>query len=228
MSARVSAYFDGFNFYYGAVRKTPYKWLNIKELIVHHIPKTDTVTKVKYFTARVKPQLEDPLQPARQQAYFRALQTIPEVEIILGFYLEKIKKSKLHLLDTPILNYLASKLHPSLTYFNKRLILAKTVKQEEKGSDVNLASHLIHDAHRNAFDHAIVVTGDSDLIEAIRIVTKEIHKKVTVLNPQSRKSAELKKVASHYHNLNKNLLSSCLFPPIMTDGTGTFHKPASW
>lgn len=228
MSNRVSAYFDGFNFYYGAVRKTKHKWLDIKYLMDKHVAPPDVVTKVKYFTARVRSQADDPQQPVRQQAYFRALKTVPEIEIILGFYLEKKKKSKLRLQRSPILNYLASALHPSLTYINKNLTLANTIIQEEKGSDVNLASHLIHDAHTNAFDHAIVVTGDSDLVEAIRIVTQEIKKKVSVINPQIRPSAELKKVASHYHNLNPHTLIGCLFPDNMKDGTGKFHKPPTW
>ena len=193
-----------------------------------HIGSSEAITKVKYFTARVRSQSEDLQQPVRQQAYFRALKTVPEIEIILGFYLEKKKKSKLRLQNNPILNYLASKLHPSLTYVSAKLVLANTIIQEEKGSDVNLASHLIHDAHTNAFDNAIVVTGDSDLVEAIRIVTREIKKKVTVINPQIRPSAELKKVASHYHNLNSATLPGCLFPDNMVDGNGKFHKPSNW
>lgn len=225
---RVSAYFDGFNFYYGAVRNTNYKWLNIKALIDAHVGVSDVVTKVKYFTARVKSQPDDLQQPARQQAYFRALKTVPEIDIILGYYLEKQKTSRLRLQKKPILNYLGSKLHPSLIYHNKKLVLAKTLVQEEKGSDVNLASHLIHDAHINSFDHAIVITGDSDLVEAIRIVTQEIKMRVSVVNPQLRPSAELKKVASHYQNLNRTMLAGCLFPDTMKDGIGTFHKPFSW
>ena len=47
-------------------------------------------------------------------------------------------------------------------------------KVEEKGSDVNLASHLLFDAFRGAFDAAAVLSNDSDLVEPIRIVTKEL------------------------------------------------------
>jgi hypothetical protein len=35
-------YIDGFNLYYGALKKTPYKWLNIKRLADYHpSPKQD-------------------------------------------------------------------------------------------------------------------------------------------------------------------------------------------
>jgi len=228
MSDRVFAYFDGFNFYYGAVRNTEYKWINIKTLVQLHIDPTDSIVKVKYFTARVKSQPDDPHQPNRQQLYFRALETIPEFELILGFYLEKIKKVRLKLKPKPIRNFLASIVHPSLIFKSKDLIFAKAIIQEEKGSDVNLASHLLNDAHLNAFDHAIVITGDSDLVEPIKIIVNELKKKVTVINPQIRPSAELKRVASKYHNLNPKVLGSCLFPPNMTDAVGPFHKPPTW
>jgi uncharacterized LabA/DUF88 family protein len=48
-------------------------------------------------------------------------------------------------------------------------------KNEEKGSDVNLALHLLNDAWQDAFDCAVVVSNDSDLAEALRMV-KAIHK----------------------------------------------------
>ena len=44
------------------------------------------------------------------------------------------------------------------------------IKIEEKGSDVNLATRLVHDAHRDAYEGALVVSNDSDLNEALRIV----------------------------------------------------------
>jgi len=45
---------------------------------------------------------------------------------------------------------------------------AKVIKTEEKGSDVNLATHLLHDAHMGRFDVAVVVSNDSDLLEPIK------------------------------------------------------------
>jgi hypothetical protein len=47
--------------------------------------------------------------------------------------------------------------------------LVKVVKNEEKGSDVNLATCLLIDAFDKAFDAAVVITNDSDLAEPIRV-----------------------------------------------------------
>jgi len=43
-------------------------------------------------------------------------------------------------------------------------------KTEEKGSDVNLATHLLHDGFRGMFEAAVLITNDSDLTEPVRVV----------------------------------------------------------
>jgi hypothetical protein len=43
-------------------------------------------------------------------------------------------------------------------------------KTEEKGSEVNLASHLLRDAFSKRFEVAVLITNDSDLAEPVRIV----------------------------------------------------------
>jgi len=51
---------------------------------------------------------------------------------------------------------------------------------EEKGSDVNLACHLVNDAWAGRFDAAVVISNDTDLVEPIRIVTQELKKNVLI------------------------------------------------
>ena len=76
---------------------------------------------------------------------------------------------------------------PAIAWSKKRqTTMAKVVKTSEKGSDVNLATHLLHDAYRNKFEAAVLITGDSDLLEAVRIVSKEVKKIVGVICPQLR------------------------------------------
>jgi uncharacterized LabA/DUF88 family protein len=69
-------------------------------------------------------------------------------------------------------------------------------KTEEKGSDVNLAAHLVRDAFRAAFQVAVLITNDSDLAEPVRIVRQELNLPVGILNPHQHHSAELKRVAT--------------------------------
>jgi len=62
---RVSVYIDGFNFYYGSLKGTPYKWLDPYSLACALMP-SDDVTAVHYFTARVKPTPRNPSVHQRQ------------------------------------------------------------------------------------------------------------------------------------------------------------------
>lgn len=54
-------YIDGFNLYYGALRGTPYKWLDLEALSQRLLPKDD-VHLVRYFTARITARPDDPQQ----------------------------------------------------------------------------------------------------------------------------------------------------------------------
>ncbi len=49
---RTIVYVDGFNLYYGAVKDTPYKWLDLGKMCKFLLPPND-IQRLKYFTARV-------------------------------------------------------------------------------------------------------------------------------------------------------------------------------
>ena len=78
-------YVDAFNLYYGCLKGTSFKWLDVVALSRLLLP-GHSILRVKYFTARVSPRPGDPGQPQRQQAYLRALETRPEIEIHYGHY----------------------------------------------------------------------------------------------------------------------------------------------
>ena len=119
---------DGFNLYYGSLKGTPYKWLNLAEMGRLLLARY-RINQIKYFTARVKSRQSDPDQHVRQQIYFRALETIPNLSIIEGHFLTKPCRMPL---VVPI--------------GSTRTV--NVMKTEEKGSDVNLACHLINDGYK--------------------------------------------------------------------------------
>jgi len=84
-------------------------------------------------------------------------------------------------------------------------------KTEEKGSDVNLASHLLRDAYNRNFEVAVLITNDSDLAEPVKIVRQELGLPVGVLNPHQYHS----KVLQPLFRSRKALASStpCRFIP---------------
>ena len=151
----VNAYIDGFNLYYGALRGTPYKWLNLYEMCRRPLPDRH-INRVRYFTARVASYPHDLRAPDRQDNYLRALDTIPNLTIHYGRFSH-------HPTAAPI--------YP-LVYTNpdeppERVRILKT---EEKRSDVNLATMLLIDCFDDDFDEAVVISNDSDLTLPIEYV----------------------------------------------------------
>ena len=62
-------------------------------------------------------------------------------------------------------------------------LIAEVHTMEEKGSDVNLAAHLLNDAWKGAFDVAAVISNDTDLVTPIQMVSVERQKPVFVICP---------------------------------------------
>ena len=87
-------YIDGFNLYYGLLRSSPFKWLNLEAFCDQLLPKND-IKKISYFTARVTARPHDPGQPLRQQMYLRALATLPRVEVHFGTFLSSVIRQPL-------------------------------------------------------------------------------------------------------------------------------------
>ncbi len=70
---RTIVYVDRLNFYYGQLKGTAWKWLDLPLLFENVQGKQNSLAKVKYFTAKVRPTSHDPDVKIRQDAYFRAL-----------------------------------------------------------------------------------------------------------------------------------------------------------
>jgi uncharacterized LabA/DUF88 family protein len=205
--ANVNVYIDGFNLYYGALKGSPFKWLDLAALCHCMLP-NDTVQSIEYFTAIVSARPHDSDLPVRQQMYLRALKTIPNVKIVYG-------------------HFLTHKCRMVLTGSNppQKVWVDKT---EEKGSDVNIAAHLLRDAYNKAFESAVLVTNDSDLIEPVRIVRHELGLPVGILNPHQHHSTVLKNEATFMKRIRQADVAASQFPAIVNDTKGQFHKPNSW
>lgn len=210
---RTIVYVDGFNLYYGCLKGTPYRWLNPVTLAGLILSDQNKIVALKYYTARVNARPGNSDQPVRQDTYLRALKTLPEVSIYFGHYLS-------HAVKLPVAN-------PRL--FGRRVV--EVIRAEEKGSDVNLATHIVADAFRDRFDTAVVISNDSDLCEPVRLVTQELRKPVGVVFPlrEGRKrSTRLSKVATFIRPIREGALKASQFPDELTDAVGTFQKPSVW
>lgn len=198
-------YIDSWNLYYGSLNKRGlgFKWINLESWLQKIFPNND-IQKIKFFTAKSSGKY-DPTKPIRQDTFFRALKTLPKLEIIEGTFI-----------------------------FNTKSILTTTGNRvladipEEKGTDVNLAVHLVNDAHNKKFETAIIVSNDSDFAEAVRIVTQELHLKVGILSPFKNNSRELCRYATFVRKVRNGVIKISQFPNNMMDSKGQFSKPSSW
>lgn len=176
---RTNVYIDGFNLYYGAVKGTPYRWLDVAKLSRLLLPKS-TINRIRYFTALVQSRPNNPQQGQRQQTYLRALQTIPNLTVHYG-----------HFLSGPVRMLLTN---PPVR--GSRTV--EVLKTEEKGSDVNLATFLLVDAFDQDYESAVIVSNDSDLALPIQFVQQKFGCPVGLLNPHRNPSQTLLKLATFY------------------------------
>jgi hypothetical protein len=207
-----NVYIDGFNFYYGCVKGTPFKWLDFGAFCRASLP-SETINRIRYFTALVSAD-DDPDAPVRQTTYLRALRTVPHLSIHEGRFFKVTKKGRLVAPPTPGLDKV-------------------TIRTwEEKVSDVSIATHLVADGFRGDYEQAVVVSNDSDLVEPIALVIRELNLPVHVLSPHkppARPSYHLQQVASSYRLVDRALLAACQFPTALPDIRGRIvRKPATW
>ena len=206
---RTFVYVDGFNLYYGALKGTSWKWLDLPALFARVLQPHHDILKVKYYTARVSGTPADQSKPQRQDVYLRALRHYRlEVEVYFG-----------HFLSHPVTAPLARPVGNVRT--------ARVIRTEEKGSDVNLAVHLLNDGWLDAYDCAVVVSNDSDIAEAMRLVRQQHGKRIGLMTPGNRgASRQLLAHADFARRIRAGGLQQAQLPdPI--PGTG-IRKPARW
>ena len=208
MRPRTSVYIDGFNLYFRALKDTAHRWLDLRKLSEFLLPEYQVET-IRYFTAIVESRPGDPQQQQRQQIYLRALATVPGLTIHYGTFVTNIKR-------LPLAKPVAG-----------RPKTIEVLRTEEKGSDVNLATHLLADGFRGEYEVAVVISNDSDLIEPIRVVREELSLLVgvAITDPNTRRSAL---PADFHRRVRAKQLRACQVPDQLRDDTGVFRKPADW
>jgi uncharacterized LabA/DUF88 family protein len=224
---RTFVYVDGFNLYNRRLKHKPdFKWLDLKRLAELALGTPYSIARVNFYTARISGRI-DPGAPARQSVYLNALRTIPEVAIHYGKFLYSDRWA------APALPPQAKPqgyVWPSVL---PELILVQ--KAEEKGSDVNLGCHLVRDAIKNAFEVAVVITNDTDLVEPIRIAVREAGKIVGLLSPIKNQkvagkwtaaSPTLKNAASFTRYIHDNHLREAQLSRSLAGNT--IVRPDSW
>lgn len=217
---RTVVFVDGYNLYYGMLRKSGLKWLDLYKLFAEHVLAPDCeLLEVRYYTSPVLGRMCDsPISPQRQRQYLQALRygVTGRVEIIEG---KIISSSPFLRLKTPIPEA------PSLT-------AVQVHDFTEKKTDVNLAADLISGAWLGKFDHAVLCSNDSDLEAALSAVRQNlpgIRLGLVAPLPRDNERQLSKDLVRHVHwskILSAHHLAQAQFP---THIPGTKHrKPQGW
>ena len=204
MSAeRVIAYIDGYNFYYGLrdARLRSSRWLDFSAMCRALLKDGQQLDLVRYFTTRVR---NNAAAAKRQSTFIDALIARGGIEIDFGHFISKNRQCK------------------SCDH--------KWQQSEEKKTDVNIAVRLLEDAYDDRFDTAIVISGDSDLVPAIKAVRARFPcKRLVVASPPERVSEELRGAANTAITIYERTIRANRLPnPVVTSTGIQLWAPDGW
>ncbi len=239
----VGVYIDGFNLYYGARALcgagTPgWRWLDVRRLSENLLPPswpTAQITRVVYCTARID-SASNPSGAADQDVYLKALTASRSVDLIEhGYYVSRVKRAPLATPDR--------KGRPVLTISQWPIMvrdaagdgvpnagfMVSYAYREEKGSDVNVAAHLLLEMLEKSIDGAIVISNDSDLRFPLQQARDRIP--VGTVNPTAAYTAGALRgtpndgVGGHWW---RQLTASDCAAHQLPDRVGDYTKPRGW
>jgi hypothetical protein len=193
------------------------------------------VDRVVYCTARID-GASNPSGHADQDVYLKALKTSGSVDHIeYGYYVARVKTAPLAIKDSRGRPQLVTPQWPVMIqdgsngHVPNASFMVSYANREEKGSDVNVASHLLLDVLASTVDGALVISNDSDL----RFPLQEARKRVPIglINPSRNMLAgALRAVATvgagnHWW---RQLTASDLKNHQLTDPAGGYSRPTGW
>jgi hypothetical protein len=244
----VGVYVDAFNVYYGGRAlcgrgKPGWRWLDIVSLAIDLIdPRMwpdPTVTTVAYCTA-LRDRQGDPSSLADQHTYINALKHRDRiVSVTDGKYVPRLKRGIIVDMagrpPTRVTSPGTAKLPAWLPVDEvvgpggQTELLATFSIFEEKGSDVNVGSHLLIDVLTDRIDAAMVFSNDSDL--RFPLEQARLRVPVATINPGPKPTAtDLRGdpragAGKHWW---RRLRQADLYNHQLPDPTGPYRKPVGW
>jgi hypothetical protein len=241
---RVGVYVDGFNLYYGARglcgRGSPGgRWLDLRGLAGRLVSQSSwpdpVVSSVVYCTARIS-GASNPQGQRDQDVYLRGLRAAAAVDVLeMGTYVSRVATAPLATAGPHGRPVIATAAWPVVVQDAAEQpvpgarFMVSVARREEKGSDVNLASHLLLDVLGGTVDAAVVISNDSDL--AFPIAQARLRVPVGLVNPTRGYPAGALNgdpadgVGGHWwYQLTPDDLAASQLPPVL----GRVRRPTGW
>ncbi len=234
MPTRTAVFVDGYNLYYGRLRGTPYKWLDLVDFsnqLLAHRAQNEALTRVVLCTAYAAGTFATHGQNSVQSQanYHNALKARHDnlIDITYGEHAWDKKGTVM-----PIYN-------PGAPFDRTQTV--RVWKVEEKMTDVNLALAIYRECAKGLCDRVIVISNDRDIapaLEAIKIDFPHIMRGVIFpLPPIStstplprRKSGTLQQMADwSMESIDDAMLLAAQLPNKVPNlGKKTIVKPLYW
>ena len=202
---RVVCFIDGFNLYHAIVRlgEPHLKWLDLRRLMQRYVHgASQRVATVYYFSAYAEWL---PEARRRHGAYVAALAACGVVPVMGKFKAQ-------------------DRWCPNCRRLSKG--------HEEKETDVNIALYLLDGAYRDSFDHAFLVSRDSDLVPAMRMLRERFPRKrlTLVAPPLAGHSTEMLGWATGKTKIRREHVEASLLPPEVRAPSGAIaaRRPAAY
>jgi uncharacterized LabA/DUF88 family protein len=201
--AKVSFFIDGFNLYHAIAadnRFRRFRWMDLKKLCLQFVRPQDTISEVFYFTALAN---WSPQKVERHKLLIRA-QEFNGVKVIFGEFRRTTKTCRL-----------CNQTFPTF---------------EEKETDVNIAIQLFEQAYKENYDTAIIISGDSDQLPALRAVRRNFpSKQFGIAIPPGRGAELLKKEADFHRKIKTSHLEHSRLPDVIKLPDGhSLECPSNW
>jgi len=199
----VVSYIDGFNLYFG-LRKMGwqrYYWMDMDSLSLNLLKKHQLLAETHYFTSRIT---NNPTKQRRQNTFLEALSAVG-TEPIYGKYRHNpyncFKSNSVHMIA------------------------------QEKMTDVAMAVQLLSDGYANKYDTALIISGDIDLLPAIKHIKQRLKgKRVIMAFPPMRANNEFKPpITDGNYHIDERICRKSQLPDIVKRSDGfELEGPAAW
>ena len=220
-------YIDGYNLYYGLLRRSPFKWIDVVDLVTNIIMIQDPsseVHHVRYFTAPVLGRFATNGTGAvnSQRQYHRALREIngQRIEIIEGYH--TVEKSRAIKLNQPI----------------DKSDLVEIWRFEEKQTDVNIALTMYRDATLNETFQQVLVSSDSDLELPLKLISGDFDNTLGLIIPRpqpspDKRSRPVNKSLSNHTSWTRRYITThecanSVMPDVIPTRKKPIRKPLYW
>lgn len=236
VAKKVNVYIDWFNFYYALKNKLhdensqwrkEYQWCNFRQLFSEFLKENEVLNTVYFFSA-----YRTWNDGVTHKIYVEALMKY-NIRPILGNYQSKTNAYKQNKHKIVNMIYNGDEKEQENCQKSLKELVYKTF--EEKETDVKIALQVLEDAFLNNFDHAYIVSWDSDITPALYSIKRLVkekrlqHKLFSSILISWTKGRKIRELCDFQHEITAKHMGSSVLPhTIQINAQRSISIPPEW